>query len=177
MSSFYLVFLIAISLSMDAFSLALVYGIIGMDKTKKILLAIIVGIYHFIMPLIGLYFGMLISNIQAINLTIITSVILIYIGINLIISSRKEEEILLPNILNFLLFGLSVSIDSLTLGIGLKTITNNYIITASIFAITSSFFTYTGLLLGQIIGSKVGNYSKIIGGITLIIIGIIMFIK
>ena len=177
MSSFFTILLIGISLSMDAFSLALVYGIIGMKKEEKIILSLIVGIYHFIMPLIGLYFGTLIDEISFINLNIISSIILLYIGIDLIISNYKEENNLTVSILGFIMFGLSVSIDSLTVGIGLKAITNNYLMSSLIFSISSLVFTYIGLLFGNIIGNKIGTYAKTIGGIVLIIIAIIMFIK
>lgn len=177
MSSFFTIFLIAISLSMDAFSLALIYGMIMSSKKQKLILSIIVGTYHFIMPLIGLTLGMLIDNISFINLDIIASIILIYIGIDLIISNLKEEEKLTISLLGFLMFGLSVSIDSLTVGIGLKAITDSYLISSLTFSIASFLFTYIGLTLGNIIGKKVGSYSKIVGGIILIIIAIIMFIK
>ena len=177
MSSFFTILLIGISLSMDAFSLSLIYGIIGMNQKQKITLSIIVGIYHFIMPLIGLNFGLFIDNISFINLHIISSIILIYIGIDLIISNFKEEENLIISILGFIMFGLSVSIDSLTIGIGLKTITTNYILSSIVFSISSLTFTYLGLILGNIIGKRVGKYAKTIGGIILITIAIILFIK
>ena len=64
---FLTILLIGISLSMDAFSLALVYGIIGMNHKQKIILSLIVAMYHFIMPLIGLSFGTFIDNISFIN--------------------------------------------------------------------------------------------------------------
>lgn len=177
MSSFFTILLIGISLSMDAFALALIYGIIGMTKKQKIILSIIVGLYHFFMPLIGLYFGSLINSISFINLHIIASIILIYIGFDLIISNFKEEEKLEVSKIGFLMFGLSVSMDSLTVGIGLKAITNNYLISSIVFSLSSLTFTYIGLILGNIIGKKIGSYAKILGGIILIIIAIIMFIK
>ena len=177
MSSFFTILLIGISLSMDAFSLALVYGIIGMSKKKKIFLSLIVGIYHFIMPLIGLSLGSFINNISFINLHIIASIILIYIGIDLIISNFKEEETLSLTLTGLFMFGLSVSLDSLTVGIGLKAITNSFFLSSIIFSLCSLTFTYLGLLLGNIIGNRVGTYSKIIGGIILIILAIIMIIK
>ena len=102
---------------------------------------------------------------------------MIYIGIDLIISNFKKEDKLEINKTGFLIFGLSVSIDSLTTGIGLKAITNNYLLSSTIFSITSLTFTYLGLILGNIIGSKVGKYSKLIGGIILICIALIMFIN
>ena len=177
MSSFFTILLIGISLSMDAFSLALIYGMIGMTKTQKIYLSIIVGIYHFIMPLIGLTFGTLLEHINLISIDIIASLILIYIGIDLIISNSKEEDRLEITTAGFLIFGLSVSIDSLTVGIGLRAITNSYLTSSILFSLSSLTFTYIGLTLGNIIGNKIGTYSKLLGGIILIAIAIIMFIK
>ncbi|MBQ2872901.1 MAG: manganese efflux pump [Bacilli bacterium] len=177
MSSFLTILIIGISLSMDAFSLALIYGMQGMSKRNKILLSLIVGIYHFIMPLIGLTFGTILDNINLMSIDIIASLILIYIGIDLIISNSKKEDRLEINKLGFIIFGLSVSIDSLTVGIGLKALTDNYLISSITFSLSSLIFTYTGLLLGNIIGSKVGKYSKLTGGIILICIAIIMFIR
>ena len=176
MSSFFTILIIGISLSMDAFSLALIYSIQGMNKFEKKYLSIIVGIYHFIMPLIGLMFGTILSNINLISIDIIAMLILIYIGIDLIISNPKKEEHLEISKIGFLIFGLSVSIDSLTVGIGLKAITNNFFLSSITFSLTSLIFTYLGLTLGNVIGRKVGSYSKIIGGIILIIIAILLFI-
>ena len=176
MSSFLTILIIGISLSMDAFSLALIYGIQGMTKNEKIYLSLIVGIYHFIMPLIGLIFGTILSNINLISIDIVAMLILIYIGIDLIISNSKKEERLEISKIGFLIFGLSVSIDSLTIGIGLKAITNNFFLSSITFSLTSLIFTYLGLSIGNIIGSKIGSYSKILGGIILIIIAILLFI-
>ena len=176
MSSFLTILIIGISLSMDAFSLALIYGIQGMTKNEKIYLSLIVGIYHFIMPLIGLIFGTILSNINLISIDIVAMLILIYIGIDLILSNSKKEERLEISKLGFLIFGLSVSIDSLTVGIGLKAITNNFFLSSITFSLTSLIFTYLGLSIGNIIGSKIGSYSKILGGIVLIIIAILLFI-
>lgn len=177
MSSFFTILLIGISLSMDAFSLSLVYGMIGMSKKNKVLLSVIVGLYHFIMPLIGLTFGTILDNINIISIDIIASIILIYIGIDLIISNSKKEDKLEITKTGFFLFGLSVSIDSLTVGIGLKAITDTYLLSSTIFSLSSLIFTYLGLTLGNIIGNKIGTYSKTIGGIVLIVIAILLFIN
>ena len=129
------------------------------------------------MPLIGLSFGTFIDNISFINLDTIASIILIYIGIDLIISNIKKEDNLNISLLGFFMFGLSVSIDSLTVGISLKAITDNFFISSIIFSLSSLIFTYIGLILGNVIGKKIGTYSKIVGGIILIVIAVIMFIK
>lgn len=162
---------------MDAFSLALIFGMSSLTPKQKISLSIIVGIYHFIMPIIGFQFGKIISRINFISIDLIASIILAYIGIDLIISNFKEEDHFTASIIGFLLFGLSVSIDSLSVGISLRALTNNYLFSALTFSITSFSFTYLGLNLGNLIGKKIGSYSKIFGGITLIIIAIITFIS
>lgn len=173
MNTFLMTLLVGISLSMDAFSLALVYGMQKITSKDKIILAIIVGSYHFFMPLIGLKIGNYITSYVFLDLDILVAVIFGVIGIEMIISSIKEkEEKIFLNILGFLIFGLSVSIDSLTTGIGLNVINNNYLQVAAIFAIVSAVFTYIGLILGNKLNDKIGKYSTILGGIILIILGI-----
>ena len=172
------IILIAVSLSMDAFSLALIYGTQDITKKGKILLSTIVGIYHFIMPLIGLTLGLYVTSKVIINTNILVGIILSLIAIEMIISSFKnKEEKFLLSIPGYLLFGLSVSIDSLTTGIGLPVITDKYILSASVFSVTSLLFTFLGLNLGNILNKKYGKISTIIGGIILLVIGLLYIFK
>ena len=172
------IFLIAISLSMDAFSLSLLYGTEGISKKDKVLLSIIVGSYHFTMPLIGLSIGSFITSKIILRPSILVGAILSLISIEMIISSFKEkEEKILLSLPGYLLFGLSVSIDSLTTGIGLPAITNNYILSSLIFSVTSFFFTFLGLNLGNFLNQKYGKISTVIGGTILLILGIIYIFK
>lgn len=172
------IILIAVSLSMDAFSLALIYGTQGITKKHKILLPLIVGIYHFIMPLIGVAIGTVITKKILVNPNIIVGIILSLIAIEMIISSFKEEDKkFLLTIPGYLLFGLSVSIDSLTTGIGLSLITQKYIFSSFIFAITSLSFTFFGLNIGDRLNKKYGRISTILGGIVLFVLGILYIFK
>ena len=165
--------LVGISLSMDAFSLSLAYGTINLNKRQKLTLSLIVGAYHFIMPLIGLFFGSIIEKYIIINFNILVALIFVLIGVNLIMSSFREEKLtFLVGIVGYLTFGLSVSLDSLTTGIGLNAINNNYLQVSTIFAISSFTFTYLGLKLGNILSEKFGHYATITGGTLLIILGI-----
>lgn len=172
------IILIAVSLSMDAFSLALIYGTQKITNKHKLILSIIVGIYHFIMPLLGLIIGSYLTSKIIINTNILVGIILSLIAIEMLISSFKDkEEKFLLSIPGYLIFGLSVSIDSLTTGIGLPAIADNYILTSTIFSITSFLFTYLGLNLGNILNKKYGKISTIFGGLILFIIGIIYIFK
>lgn len=178
MDTFFTTLIIGISLSMDAFSLALIYGTQSIGKKNKIILSIIVGIYHFVMPLLGVFLGNIILKYLVINLSIVVSIIFLFIGIEMIISSIKDDSHdFVVSIFGFLIFGLSVSIDSFTTGIGLNVINNNYLEVSSIFCIVSGSFTYLGLILGNKLGSIFGKLSTIIGGVILIILGIIYFFR
>ena len=83
--SIYIILTIAVSLSMDAFSLSLAYGTLNLEKKYIRKTAIIVGIYHFFMPLIGLTIGNMILKIVPIQPNIIICIVLTFIGIEMII--------------------------------------------------------------------------------------------
>lgn len=167
-----MILFIAVCLSMDAFSLSLAYGTLNINKKDRILLSIIVGIYHFIMPLVGLYLGIEILELININPKILVMAILSLVGIQMIFES-KEQEVKELTKLDMLLFGLAVSLDSFSVGLALSNITNNYLLSYITFSITSLIFTYLGLSLGKYINNKIGSISTIVGGVFLVLIGII----
>jgi len=175
--SIVIVILIAVSLSMDAFSLSLAYGTLGMEKSKIRLLSLIVGLYHFFMPILGMYVGKKIILLLPILPGTLVFIVLFLIGIEMIVEAFKQEKKLkVLNLLELLVFGFAVSIDSFSVGLGLKTIYKNPYISALIFSLSSFIFTYLGLVLGKKINSVVGNISTLIGGLVLIIIGVLYLI-
>lgn len=169
-----IILMIAVSLSMDAFSLSLAYGTLGITKKEISKLSFIVGLYHFFMPLFGYYLGRILLNIIPINPDFIVFIVLSFVGIEMIVESIKDENIAKKNnFIDLLLFGLAVSMDSFSIGIGLNAISHKKILCALTFSLTSSLFTYLGLNLGKKINQLIGKISTTIGGIVLIIIGII----
>ncbi len=168
--------IISISLSMDAFSLALVYGLQNMNKKDQYVLSLIVGIYHFIMPQISNLFGEKIFSLININLSFICFIILFIIGLEMILSKEDSDKAKELSLKNYLFFGLAVSIDSFSLGLGLDTIYSNKIVASSVFMLISAFFTYLGLILGNKINHIIGKISTTIGGVILMIIAIIYLI-
>ena len=172
-----LVFLMAISLSMDAFSLALAYGTLGMSKKDKIVLSIVVGLYHLIMPFLGMLIGELIISLFKFDTNIVVAIILVFIGIQMIVSSFKKEEVFKPlKFSEFFLFGLAVSIDSFSLGITLPTMGVNTVISPIIFSLVSCIFTFIGLSIGNKIKKMLGKIATIIGGVILTLIGVVFAI-
>lgn len=172
----FVLIIIGISLSMDAFSLSLLYGTVIKKQNIKIL-SIIVGIYHFIMPLLGMFVGKKIISLLPISTNMVVFIVLFLIGVEMIVESFKEEkELKTINLLEMLLFGFAVSIDSFSLGLGLRAIYDNPYIAALIFSLSSMIFTFFGLKLGKFINKKIGSISTLIGGITLIIVGIMYIV-
>lgn len=169
--------LIGIGLSMDAFSLSFSYGTLNINKKDRLLLVSLVGLFHFFMPLLGLFIGNIILKYIIIDLDILLAIIISLIGMEMIISSiKKEDNTMLLSLLSFILFAFSVSIDSFSVGIGLKGINNNYLQVSIIFSLCSFIFTYVGLILGTKLNDLVGRYAKTIGGIILIGLGIYYFL-
>ena len=178
MNVFFTCVLIGISLSMDAFSLALLYGTYGLSKKDELMLSTIVGLFHFFMPLIGLRIGGLLDSYFAFNFNFVVGIIFTIIGFEMIMSSLKEEDIkFIVNIVSFLLFGFSVSIDSFTTGIGLKAINDNYFEVSFIFMLCSAIFTFLGLTFGNRLSRRFGNIATISGGVMLIGLAIYYVIK
>lgn len=170
---FFTILLIGLSLSMDAFSLSLAYGTLGISKKEVIYLSSIVGIYHFFMPIIGNKIGDIVFSYIKISPNLIVFFILLFIGINLIKESFEKCEINKKNTLfSILLFGLAVSIDSFSVGIGIENITHKYLESSIIFMMCSSIFTFLGLILGKKINSILGHIATLLGGIVLIIIAV-----
>lgn len=178
MNVFFTLFIIGISLSMDAFSLALVYGTYGIDERNKLILSFMVGLFHFFMPLLGLFFGNFLNSYFSLNFNVLIGIIFGVIGVEMIISSSSKREVMvLSNFFSFIMFSLSVSIDSFTTGIGIRAISDNYLYMSFIFMICSFSFTYMGLFLGNKLNEKFGNYSTFLGGIMLIILAIYYYFK
>ena len=171
------IFIIAVSLSMDAFSLSLAYGTLNLVKKNIYELSIIVGIYHFFMPLFGSLCGSKILSLIPINNNLLVFLVLSVIGIEMIIETFKNSnDVKIMKMGELILFGLAVSVDSFSVGIGLSSISNNILIAVIVFSLVSFLFTYIGLIMGKKINSIIGKASTLIGGMVLIIIGIFYLI-
>lgn len=171
--SFVTIFLVAISLSMDAFSLALLYGTLNMSKSIIKKLGVTVGIFHFIMPLIGYLFGDLLSFFLTFNADLLVGAIFIILAIQMFLSIRKKEDVTeIVGFISYFLFGFTVSVDSLTVGIGIGSLNNSIILPCIMFSLISAIFTYTGLSLGKSLAHKYGKYSSILGSALLFLLGL-----
>lgn len=166
--------ILGIALSMDTFSLSLSIGTTGLKDKDVIKIALFVGAMHFIMPLLGLFVGKGIINIIPLSMHTIAGIILILIAIMMIKDLITNEKIKFElKWYEIFIFAFSVSIDSFSVGIGLKAITSNFLLASTIFSFTSFIFTLIGLIIGKYTQKKLGKIATIIGVILLFIIALI----
>ncbi len=167
------IMLIGVSLSMDTFSLSLSLGSLS-NKTKNLrYFSLIVGIFHFFMPLLGNMIGLKIVETFNIASNILLGLILIILGINLAIHYFKDEEISINlNFFSILFLAFSVSIDSFSVGLGISNLTANHLYASLIFSLCSASFTFLGLTIGKYSSNVLGKYANILGILLLLILGI-----
>lgn len=171
-------FMIGVSLSMDTFSLSLSIGTYNISKKKIIFLSGLVGIMHFLMPLLGTILGYKITTFLNVNINFLLGIILIIIGIEMLIDLFKiEENFFELNFFNMVLLSLSVSFDSFSTGLGLNAITNDYFLSGLIFSMCASSLTLIGLLIGKYSSNKIGVFANILGIILLFILGLLHIFK
>lgn len=163
--------LIGLSLSIDAFTLSLAYGLLNIPKKTILLTSISVGIFHFFMPLCGHLLGDVINKIIFIDTKYILLIVLTLILIEMIKSlnetSIKELEL---NKISIIIFSFLVSFDSFSLGIGISYITNTPVLASMIFSGLSFIFTLFGFLLGKYLSYKATKNTKVFGIILLLLI-------
>jgi putative Mn2+ efflux pump MntP len=170
MNEFIYLLLLGLSLSIDAFSVALNLGWqLGTKKT----FATLVSIMHFIMPLLGAFFGSKIKVLLIFNTNYLFSIILIILAINTLINIKNKTIIKNINLLLLLILAISVSLDSFSLGIGMIFSSFNIILACFIFFFCSGLITYLGLILSKYLTTKYDTTFKIIGATLLLFLGII----
>lgn len=169
------IFLIGVSLAMDAFTISICKGLKNNCLKTGVTVTIFFALFQFIMPIIGYYLGNILSD-KIINYqSYFSSILLIVIGILMI----KEDKIVeLNNKLNYkelLILSIATSIDALVIGISFSFIKTNIFISSTIIGITTFIICNIGYYLGNLLSKKLHQYANIIGGITLILIGIKLF--
>ncbi len=169
---------IGIALSMDTFSLSLSIGTLNLDNKKILTISSIIGIMHFLMPVMGLIIGKQILKILIFDPHILVSGILLFIAVMMIKDLNQEQEVNFGlTLFEIFMFSISVSFDSFMTGIGLKALTNNNLLASLIFAICSFTFTFLGLTIGKYSKEKLGKIATIFGIFLLVITAIIHIIR
>ncbi len=171
--SLLMVFVVAVSLSMDAFSLALIYGTLNVSTRMIRNTSVTVGIFHFFMPLFGYFFGDILSFFLTFNADLLVGIIFLILSVQMISSIFKTEDVeTLSGVLSYFLFGFTVSVDSFSVGIGLGGLKESIFFPCIIFSCVSAVFTFLGLKLGKKLAVKFGKVATVFGSIVLFALGL-----
>ncbi|MDP4164667.1 MAG: manganese efflux pump MntP family protein [Bacillota bacterium] len=166
--------LMAFALGMDAFSVGLGMGMYKLRLRRIFNIGITIGIFHVWMPLVGMIIGKFISEKFGLIATYIGGLLLIFLGIQLIWSSLKKEKgtVITPVGFGLLIFALSVSLDSMSVGLTLGIYGARTVMTILCFGIVATVLTWAGLLVGRKVQGLLGSYSEALGGSILLAFGL-----
>lgn len=168
--------LIAVALAMDAFSVSMTKGFTQKNITSSQILCygLFFGGFQALMPILGYYFGNIISSFIASLASVVGFVLLLAIGLNMIRESLKNDDEIADtfSLKEVTLLAIATSIDAFAVGITIALIKDPLWISAAIIGIVAFAFSIVGIFIGKKIGDYVGNRFQILGGVILILIGL-----
>lgn len=167
--------LMALALSMDAFSVCLGLGMKGIRLRQVAKLSMLIGFFHMLMPFIGIQVGLYLSYFVGSLTFFLGGCLLIVFGLNMIYSSLLgvERNSWLRNTgWSVLLLAFGVSMDSFSIGLSLGLFSVNVWLSIFCFGLASLCLTAIGLIIGRKVNRLIGEYGELVGGIILLVFGI-----
>ena len=180
--------LTSLSMSVDAMTVSAVDSIQekNMKKTKSILIALVFGLFQFIMPLIGYFIGYSFKDILEAYIPWIAFSLLTLLSIKSLIDWIKDrkkkdegEEVNKKiSILEILVQGISTSIDALCIGfIYLNLNIANAMIVFSIIGITTFLLSLITSIFGNLLANKLEKWAGLIAAIVFLAVGLKILIE
>lgn len=170
-------FVIAIALGIDSLVALFAIGASGNCQSKRIFLrlSLIIGFFHFFMPIIGSFFSSLLVSHISEGANYISAAIFAILGFKMIKEAFGDEQPqIVINITKAILLSYALSIDALAVGFSLSLVAERYSIyeIGALFAVVAFSMSYIGYYIGNRCSQFSTKYSYIVGGIVLIILGI-----
>lgn len=174
------ILLISISLSMDSFTVAIANGLSQYKvKTSKALqIALSFTLFQSFFPYFGWLAGRTVENLIRDLDHWVALVLLLIIGVKMICDgfrnkkAKRADELKLSIIITQ---SIATSIDAFAIGITLALLGEPILIPVIVIGVTTFLFSFIGVQLGKVIGSRIGKPVSIIGGTILIGIGVKIF--
>lgn len=172
--------LIAVGLSMDAFSVSVCKGLTTKRFSWRMALAcgLWFGLFQVLMPIIGYFLGAQFQEMIEAYDHWIAFGLLSLIGANMIreaIWGDKDNAPPGDDSLSFktmFLLAIATSIDALAVGISFACIQVQLWSSVVVIGLTTFLFSVFGVKIGNVFGSKYEKSASILGGIILILIGL-----
>jgi manganese efflux pump family protein len=164
----------SVALGMDAFSIGLGMGMLSLRLKQIMKIGITIGLFHMLMPLAGMTIGKQISLYFGNIAGLIGGVLLVILGVTMIRSSfsSNDEPFVQPVGLGLLVFALSASLDSFSVGLSLGIYGAKTWLTILMFGMMSMLLTWAGLIMGKKVQKWFGSYGEAFGGCILLAFGV-----
>lgn len=180
--------LLGFGLALDAFSVSVADAMANpnMKSGKKISIALTFAVFQTLMPLVGWFCVRTIADKFSLfqkAIPYIALILLAYIGIKMIIESRKDGEeenegVAALTFATLIIQGVATSIDALSVGFAIADYSSlEALVSTLIIGITTFIICIFGLELGKKVGKASSDKATLFGGCILIIIGLEIFIK
>lgn len=175
--TFFELLLIAIGLSMDAFSVSICKGL----TTKKfswrmaLVCGLWFGLFQALMPIIGYFLGAQFQEMIEAYDHWIAFGLLFLIGANMIreaVWGTEEEQDGSLGFRTMIFLAIATSIDALAVGVSFACIQVKLWSSVLIIGTITFLFSVLGVKIGNVFGSKYEKSAEITGGIILILIGL-----
>jgi putative Mn2+ efflux pump MntP len=169
------ILIMAIALGMDAFSLGIGIGMKGIRLFDILKISLVIGFFHIVMPLMGMFMGHYVSSLLGGVAAAAGGGLLILLGSHMIYSSLRGDAVQSfdhRTLWGLLVFALSVSIDSFSVGVSMGMFSGDLMLTVVLFGLFGLVMSMAGLLLGRNVANWVGEYGEAVGGVILVVFGI-----
>lgn len=172
------IFLIALSLAMDAFAVSVSTGIAvpGFGPRQAARIGAWCGFFQFAMPLIGWFLGSSVRTYIEFIDHWIAFALLGLIGGNMIreaLSGEGEEAVADLSVRRLFLLALATSIDALAVGVTLAFDDSvNILLAAAVIGLVAFALAMLGGLLGRKLGQLFQKRATLLGGVVLVGIGV-----
>lgn len=174
MVEFFGLLFMALALGMDAFSIGLGMGSYKLRLKQVLIIGFTVGIFHVWMPLLGIFSGKLLSAQFGLFASYAGAGLLLFLGLQMLLTGiqGKGDTVVAPVGTGLILFALSVSLDSFSVGLSLGMLGSRALMTILCFGFAAFFLTVSGLLLGRRVHTYLGKYSLVFGGSIMFAVGL-----
>lgn len=169
-------FLLAVSLSMDAFAVS-VCGGLKMDGRQRLKGGVVFGLwfggFQALMPFLGYELGTHFAKAAAAYSHWIIFAILAYIGVNMIREAGEDQEQeKITGVKTMLGLAVATSLDALGVGVGFAFMDIPILSTVLEIGTITFCFSFIGCACGSVIGMLGKEKAEKIGGLVLILIGL-----